>query len=75
MVPVGRGYLPPLLDGVGEHREHRFRVLPANAGVGDADAVLETRLALFRDLLVACSLGVSLSIGSAVVIDHIGEGV
>ncbi len=54
MMAISRRHLPPLLDGVGEQREDRLRVLPADAGVGDADAVPETGLALLRHLLAPC---------------------
>lgn len=52
-VSVGAKDLTPLLNSVGEHVEDRLGVLPVDAGVGDADAVLEGRLALGGDFLVA----------------------
>lgn len=50
---VGPKNLAPLLNSVGEHVEDRLGILPVDAGVGDADAVLEGRLALGGDFLVA----------------------
>ncbi len=45
----------PLLHGVGQKIKNLDRVLPADAGVCDADAVLEGVLALLGDLLRACT--------------------
>ena len=47
--------LSPLLHGVGQKIKHLDRVLPTDAGVGDADAVLERVFALLGDLLCACT--------------------
>ena len=45
--------LSPLLHGIRKHVEDLDRVVPADAGIGNADAVLEGVLALLGDLLVA----------------------
>lgn len=45
---------PPLLNSVGEGIQHRLRLLPVNAGICDADTVLQTSLTFGRHLLVAC---------------------
>jgi hypothetical protein len=50
---LGAQPFPPPPDGRGERLEHRFRVLPADAGVGDGLAVFEARLSFGRDFLVA----------------------
>lgn len=44
-----------LADGLSELLQHDLRVFPSDAGVGDADAVLQAGLAFGRDLLVACA--------------------
>lgn len=43
--------LVPRGDGCGELLQHQLSILPADAGVGDADAVLETRTAFRPDFL------------------------
>lgn len=54
---VNRKLLFPCTDGLREIVEDRFRVLPADASIGDTDAVLETSLAFRRDLLGAYIVG------------------
>lgn len=48
----GRRGLPPLAHGGGEVLEHGDGGVPVDAGVGDADALLESGGALGGDLLV-----------------------
>lgn len=49
----------PLLDGIGQVRQSRLSLIPGNACIGDADAVLQARLALLGNLLVAFKLSVT----------------
>lgn len=41
------------LDSLGKGVQHRDGVIPVDAGIGNAHAVLQARLTLLRDLLVA----------------------
>lgn len=52
--------LLPRADGLGQLLQNDLGVFPSDAGVGDADAVLQAGLALGWDLLVACADAVSL---------------
>ena len=47
--------LSPLLHGIGQKIQDLDCVLPADAGIGDADSVLERLLALLGDLLGTCA--------------------
>lgn len=47
------GKLAALLDSIGKVVENAHGVLPVDAGIRDADTVLEAGLALSGDLLVA----------------------
>jgi hypothetical protein len=48
-------HLSPTFHGIGKHVQGLDGVLPPDAGIGDADAVLEALLALLGDLLAACT--------------------
>jgi len=54
---LGAENLAALLHGIGEKVEDGKGILPPNARIRDANTVLETRLALLGDLLVACRCG------------------
>lgn len=46
-------FLSSFAHGGGQHVEHLLRVFPANAGVGNGDAVLEAGFAFGRNFLIA----------------------